>query len=69
MVGKEGMIDLNTATEEQLAKLPMVGPERARQIVEYRNRIGKFKSVDDLKNIPGFEGVMAEQFKQYVTVK
>jgi competence protein ComEA len=48
------VVDLNLATEEDLRKLPGVGPARAKRILELRARLGKFKSVDDLARIKGF---------------
>lgn len=48
------LVDLNLATEEDLRKLPGVGPARARRILELRARLGRFKSVDDLARIKGF---------------
>lgn len=41
------MVNLNTATEAELDKLPQVGPARAKAIVEARAKGGKFKSWDD----------------------
>jgi competence protein ComEA len=48
------IVDLNTANEEELKRLPSVGPARARAIVELRRRLGRFKGVDDLARIKGF---------------
>jgi competence protein ComEA len=48
-----GRIDLNTASEEELALLPGIGPVRARQIIEYREQHGSFTSKDELMNIRG----------------
>lgn len=47
------MIDINTATQEELAALPGVGPDLAVDIVAYRNESGPFSSLDDIANIPG----------------
>lgn len=46
-------VDLNTATVEQLEALPGIGPSIARAIVEHRTRHGRFRSVDDLLDVPG----------------
>lgn len=49
------VVDLNLASEEDLRKLPGVGPARARRILELRARLGgRFKSLDDLARIKGF---------------
>lgn len=45
-----GFIDLNTATEHEIASIPWIEPELARSLVQHR----PYKSFDDLKNVPGF---------------
>jgi competence protein ComEA len=49
----DGKIILNTATAAQLDKLPSVGMKRAEQIVALRERLGRFKSLNDLLRIKG----------------
>lgn len=48
-----GPIDLNTATAEQLDKLPGVGAVLAKRIVDYRASHGGFNSVNDLRQVDG----------------
>lgn len=47
-------VNLNTATVEELDSVKGIGPSKAKAIVEYRNKNGQFKSVDDLKGVKGF---------------
>jgi len=47
------VLDLNTAAAGQLELLPGIGPALATAIVEHRNRNGRFRSVDDLLDVPG----------------
>ena len=47
------VLDLNAATAAQLEALPGVGPSLAAAIVEHRTRHGRFRSVDDLVDVPG----------------
>lgn len=61
-------VDLNTATIEQLDQLPDIGPTLAQRIVEYRQRSGPFRSVDDLHAVPGLGPKRIEQIRPYVTV-
>ena len=54
---EKAMVHINSATPEELAKLPGIGPEKAKAIVAGR----PYKSIQDLKNIKGIkEGVFAK---------
>jgi DNA uptake protein ComE-like DNA-binding protein len=53
------IVDLNTAPEEELADLPMVGPKRARDLMQHR----PFKSWDEVQNVPGFDKGMIDDLK------
>ncbi|MBI4503198.1 MAG: helix-hairpin-helix domain-containing protein [Gemmatimonadetes bacterium] len=46
-------VSLNTATVEELAQLPGIGPAKARAIVADRERRGPFRTLDDLTRVPG----------------
>lgn len=61
-------INLNLATEEQLMKVPGIGPSKAKVIIDYKNQKGSFNSIDDLKNIKGFGSKTFEKLKEYFTV-
>lgn len=63
------MVDINTATAEQLDKgLKGIGPKKGADIVKYREANGPFKSVDDLAKVPGIKGKTLEKIKPMVTV-
>src|SRR6185436_3125108 len=46
-------LNLNTATQADLEKLPGVGPSTAKQILDYRQKNNGFKKVEELMNIKG----------------
>jgi len=50
---QNGLLDLNTATLEQLDTLPGIGPSKARAILELRQQIGRFSTVEQLLDVKG----------------
>lgn len=48
-----GVVNLNTATEEELARLPGIGPAKAQAILRMREQRGPFKKVEDLMQVRG----------------
>ena len=46
-------VNLNTATVADLEKLPGVGPSTAARIIEYREKNGPFKKIEELMNVKG----------------
>jgi competence protein ComEA len=63
-----GPLNLNTATAAQLEALPGIGPVLAQHIVEYRTRHGRFRSVDELRQVDGLGAARFKQLKPLVTV-
>ena len=62
------LVDLNRADEVALDALPGVGPTTAAAIVEHRERIGGFTSVDQLLEVRGIGEAKLEQLRPLVTV-
>jgi len=61
-------LDLNTATEDELAQLPGIGEELARRIVTYREENGPFKTVEELMDISGIGEGKFEALSDRITV-
>src|SRR5438477_2985005 len=61
-------VNINTATKEQLDALPGIGPVKAQAIVDYRAKNGNFKSVEDLKKVPGIGDATFDKIKADVSV-
>ena len=47
------LININNASQEELVKLPNVGPILAGRILEYRKQNGKFKNIKEIKKVKG----------------
>jgi competence protein ComEA len=62
------LVNINTATAEQLDALPSIGPTYAKRIVDYRNAHGPFKSIDDLGEVSGIGPATLEKIRTLVTV-
>jgi competence protein ComEA len=59
-------ININEADEKQLEKLPGIGPSKAKRIIEYREKNGKFKSLDELLNVNGIGPKTLEKIENYL---
>jgi competence protein ComEA len=66
--GPAGVINLNTATAQQLDALPGVGPVTAAAIVSWREAHGKFTSVDQLGDVDGIGPGRLEKLRPLVRV-
>jgi competence protein ComEA len=64
----EGKVNLNTASVEQLATLPGVGEKLAARIVEYRQKAGTFKSIQELMNVKGIGERNLEKLQPYLSL-
>ena len=60
------IVNINTATIEQLKTLNGVGDSKAKSIIEYREQNGAFKSKEDIKNVTGIGEKMFERIKEQI---
>ncbi len=61
-------VNINTATAEELEKLDGIGPAIAQRIIEYRNTVGKFASIEEIKNVAGIGEKTFAKFKDDICV-
>lgn len=62
------LININTATPEELQSLSGVGETRAKAIIEYREKNGKFQTIEDIKNVSGIGDSTFENIQNDITV-
>jgi competence protein ComEA len=62
------LINLNTASLEELDALDGVGPSTAQKIIDYRTENGGFKTIDEIKEVPGIGDAKFAAMKDQITV-
>lgn len=66
---EDGKLNLNAATEEQLANVPGLKPELAKRIVEKRKANGEFVDMEELLDVEGVDANLLRRFKERLYVK
>lgn len=61
-------LNLNTCTVQELATLNGIGEQKANSIIEYREYLGGYTSVEQIKNIKGIGDKLYEKVSPYLTV-
>ncbi len=67
-VNQSELIDINTASVEELDTLPGIGPTTAQKIIEYREVNGPFQDIEDIMNVSGIGPATFEEIKDLITV-
>ncbi|HIS49598.1 MAG TPA: helix-hairpin-helix domain-containing protein [Candidatus Gallacutalibacter pullistercoris] len=62
------LINLNTATAEELDTLPGIGPARAQAIINYREEQGEFYTIEQVMEVDGIGEGIFEQIREFITV-
>ena len=62
-------ININTANWAELDLLPYIGPTLSQRIIQYREKNGEFKKIDDLLKVKGIGKKNLEKIREYVEVK
>jgi len=63
-----GTININTATVDELDRLPGVGPTKAAAIAAFREKHGLFKRIDDLDRVKGFGRKLIMRIRPFVAL-
>ena len=66
---KEGKVNINTATVEELKTLKGVGEKKAEAIIEYRKKNGSFKTKEDLMKVRGIGKKLFESFQERIVTQ
>jgi len=61
-------IDVNTASSELLQEVPGIGPKTADAIIEFREKRGRIRKLEELQMIKGIGKKKIEKWKKYLTV-
>ena len=64
--GLTGVVNVNTATLEELQLLPGIGAARAEALIALRKQRGGFKSLEELKDVKGIGDASLERLRPYV---
>ncbi|MBI1795114.1 MAG: ComEA family DNA-binding protein [Chloroflexi bacterium] len=65
---KANLVNINTATAEELDTLPGIGPATAQKIIDYRDQNGPFNQIEDIMNVPGIGPSTFDLVKDLITV-
>lgn len=62
------LININEASVDKLMLVTGIGKSKAEKIVEYRNKNGRFKKLEDIMNVSGIGEALFEKIKEYICV-
>ena len=65
---KNSKVSINTATQTELETLPGIGPSTALKIIQYRSENGKFKSIEEIKEVRGIGESKFNQIKDLINI-
>ena len=66
---KPALLNINTASAEELESLSGIGPQMAQKIVQYREEHGNFTSVEALTEVKGLGEKTLEKLKPFISVE
>ena len=62
------LVNINSATQAELETLPGIGPSTAAKIIDYRNKNGDFKNIEDIMNVSGIGESKFNNIKNYICI-
>lgn len=65
---EEGLVNINTASEEVLLTLPGIGEGKAKGIIAYREKNGRFQSIEEIMKVEGIKEGLFHKVKDSITV-
>lgn len=63
-----GIVNINTASAEELCQLPGIGEATALKIIEYRELVGNFVDIRDIQNVKGIGPIKFNKIKNNITI-
>lgn len=67
-VSSDGIININTATLSELQNINGIGEVKAQSIIDYREKNGGFKSIEEIKNVDGIGSKTFEKIKDQISI-
>ena len=67
-VDQAELVNINTASLEELDSLPGIGPTTAQKIIEYREQNGPFQAIEDIMNVSGIGPATFEELQDLITI-
>ena len=62
------LLNVNTATEEELVRLPGIGPAKATAILAQRKKVGGFKRIEDVLRVHGIGRKLLARLRPFITL-
>lgn len=63
-----GLVNINTASIAELTSVTGIGESRAQAIIDYREKNGGFRSVEEIKKVDGIKDGLFSKIKEYITI-
>ena len=64
----DGKVNINTAESSQLQTIPGIGPAKASRIIDYRETVGRFNSIEEIMNVSGIGEATFQSIRDYIKV-